>query len=205
VSSGAAPATTFFLVRHAPHIWQGRRLVGRAPHVPLRDDRRLWLDALRARFARERIDAVHASPLERAQETAWPIARAAGLDVETVAALDEVDFGAWTNADVDALDGDADWARWCSDRDAARAPDGESLHDVQARVVAHARAVHARAPGSRVVLVSHGDPLRTLVVHVLRLPMGAIDRIELEPGSVSTVAFADTGGTLVSLNEGARA
>ena len=195
-------ASTFVLVRHAPHAWQGTRLVGRAPGVPLAPDATHALARLAARLRHERIDAVHASPLQRAQETAQVVSAVVRRPVETVEALTEVDFGAWTGVDVTALADDPAWRRWCTDKGTARAPGGESVQEVQARVVAHARAVHARAPGSRTVLVSHGDPLRTLVAHAIGLAPGAIDRLALDPASVSVVALDDGGGALLSLNDG---
>jgi probable phosphoglycerate mutase len=91
-------AVTVHLVRHAEHIHQGRVLVGRMPGIPLSETGRRQAERLADRLTAERIEAVHASPSERAQATARPIADRLGLPVQTAPEVDEIDFGDWTGA-----------------------------------------------------------------------------------------------------------
>ena len=121
-------------------------MVGRRPGVALAPDAERALTALRSRFASERLEAVHASPVERAQRTAAAIAEAAGRAVETASDLDEVELGEWTGRRLDEMAHDPAFQLWCRDRAQARAPGGESLLEVRLRMVRHAEAARARGP-----------------------------------------------------------
>src|SRR5213596_631704 len=78
---GARRAPTIVvLVRHGKTSTTGVLLPGRRPGLHLDDEGRRQADASAQRLAKlRRIDAVYSSPLERARETAAPIARARGL------------------------------------------------------------------------------------------------------------------------------
>lgn len=195
---------TVFLVRHAPHALQHRVLVGRAPGVALAEGADETLGALAVRFATERLDAVIASPIERAQATAAAIAAAADLDVETDERLTEVDLGDWSMTAFEDLDGRADWAVWCAAKAVARPPAGESLMEVQVRMVAAVEAARRARPGGRVALVGHGDPLKTLLAYALGSPLDRVDGFDLDPGSVSAVATGGWGLKVLFVNERVR-
>src|SRR5215212_5831509 len=77
-----AVTTTFFLVRHAAHERLGGLLCGRMPGVSLGSLGQGQAKRLGQRFANENIASVQTSPLERARETAQPIAAATGREPE---------------------------------------------------------------------------------------------------------------------------
>ena len=79
----APPATLVVLVRHGQTGTTGTVLPGRAPGLHLADIGREQADKAAARLAElKRVDAIYASPRERARETAAPIAAARGLKVK---------------------------------------------------------------------------------------------------------------------------
>ena len=191
--------TTVFLVRHVPHVLQGRVHVGRRPGVDLAPGWEDRLARLAARFAPERLDAVYASPIERAQRTAHGLADP--VPVHTREGLTEIDAGDWTGQPfADFADSPARQA-WDSARAFSRVPGGETMLEVQCRMVAVLEEVRALHPEGRVALVSHGDPLKTLVLHCLGLPLDGYDRFDLDPGSVTTAVVGDWGARLIRLNE----
>src|SRR5215203_6843088 len=118
---------TIFLVRHAAHDRVDRVLCGRMPGVGLGEAGRRQAEALARRFADAAVDAVWTSPLDRARETAEPIAGRLGLPVRTSDGLAEIDFGAWTGLPFDALRDDPRWRRWNEARGSERPPPGESM------------------------------------------------------------------------------
>ena len=192
---------TLFLVRHVPHELQNKVQVGRREGVKLAADAPERLARLTERFAREDLAAVYASPVFRAQETARAVAAPAGLDVQTREGLHELDAGEWTGRAFEAFGADPDWETWNRRRGLARIPGGESMLEVQLRmagVLDEMRDAHA---GQQVALVSHGDPIKTAVLHLLGLSLDAYDRIEIEPGSVTTAVFGAWGAKLIRLNE----
>jgi broad specificity phosphatase PhoE len=176
------------LVRHAAHGQVGRVLTGRKPGVGLSDQGRAQANRLGAFFAEKPVAAVYSSPLQRAQETAAPIAERCGRPLRTHEGLQEIDFGTWTGRAFDSLAGDPAWDEWNARRGSARVPSGESMGEVRTRAVAAVEAIAARHPGQRVVLVSHADVIRGIVAAWLGLALDRLLRFEIGPASISVLA-----------------
>ncbi len=194
-------ATTVFLVRHAAHDRVDRVLCGRMPGVGLGEAGQRQAEALARRFACEGVDAVWTSPLQRARETAEPVAARLGLAARPSDALCEIDFGAWTGQAFDALRDDPRWRRWNEVRAGERPPGGESMAEAQARAMGEVERARAEHPNGAVVLVSHGDVIKAVLAGVLGLSLDAHARFEISPGSVSALAVWDGGGKVLSMNE----
>ncbi len=195
--------TTFFLVRHAVHDQVSRTLSARTPGVALSPQGRAQAGWVAERLSHESIAAIHASPQQRAQETAAPLAGRLGLPVTTAPALDEWDAGEWTGRAFTDLASDEAWTRWNTARSVAGAPGGETALEITHRVVRHAAELAAIHAGSGVVLVSHAEPLRSLVLFALGLGPDTWSRVEILPAAVSIVTMGPWGCKLVQLNEGA--
>lgn len=190
------------IVRHAAHEHLGKILSGRQPEIPLapagRDQARRLAQALQS----HRPVAVQSSPVQRARETAEAIAQSCSLTVQTVEALDEVDFGEWTGRAFAQLEGDPEWTRWNECRSQAAAPGGESMVAAQRRTSSHLHAAAEQFAGASVVMVTHCDIIRALVASVLGLSLDHILRFDIEPASVSRIMVGDWGARVHSLNEG---
>jgi broad specificity phosphatase PhoE len=192
----------FFLVRHAAHDNVGGYLAGRAPAIHLGADGLAQAKRLGARMAQERFDAIYASPRERTQETAAAISQACGgMAVTTADELDEVDFGAWSGSTFDELNKLDEWQRWNSLRSMAETPTGETMIDVQGRCVRLLRRLARENAEGRMVLVTHADIIKSLVSHVLGLPIDAWPKLEISPASISTILVGPWGNKLLMLNE----
>ncbi len=137
------------------------------------------------------------SPRARTRETAAAVAAALELPVLIDAALDEVDFGAFTGRPFALLEADANWQRWNAERDTARCPGGETMGEAVARAVGFVAVC-----GEGVTLcVSHCDVIRGVVAHYLGLPLERIFSLGCDPGSVTTLALHGEGAVVVALNE----
>jgi probable phosphoglycerate mutase len=192
--------TIFHLIRHAAHDRVGTVLVGRLNGVHLSLAGRAAAKELARHFAREDISAVISSPRERAQETAEPIAQELGLTMRISNALDEINMGGWQGRSFSELAKDEGWRRWNAVRSMTRPPRGETVAEVQARMLAELLHIHASEPGGQFVLVSHAEPIRATLLHVLGVSSDCWSRIEIEPGSISTIAFDETGGRILTMN-----
>jgi probable phosphoglycerate mutase len=193
--------TTLLLIRHALCDPVGHSIAGRTPGVHLNAAGRIEADALAARLSNLEISAIYSSPLERALETAAPIAARSGLQVVPAPGLLEIDFGDWTGKPLAELDQRPEWRCFNSSRSTTRIPGGEEMAEVLARTlteVARIRTAHP-GPAALVALVSHGDVLRTLLTHFLGIPLDFVHRLEVSPASVSVVALED-GPRLLLLN-----
>ncbi|MBB5692570.1 histidine phosphatase family protein [Muricoccus pecuniae] len=194
-------STTFLLIRHAAHDRVGSTLCGRMPGVTLGEEGRRQSAALAARLEREGIAALHTSPMERARETAAPVAARLGIEARVNEGVMEIDFGAWTGRSFASLDGDPDWARWNEERATARTPGGESMAEAQSRALAELERLRARHAGETVAVVTHGDVIKAVLAHHLGLRLNGIHRFEIAPASISAVAAWDGGGKVMGMNE----
>ncbi len=189
--------TVFHLVRHAEHGLLGRVLTGRMPGVSLNERGREQALLLARHFSACPIAAVVSSPLERAQETAEPIAAALSLKVTADAGLNEIDFGDWTGMAFEALQGSPAWQTWNQFRGTAPTPGGETMLEALARALRTLARLRLAYPNGVVVLVSHQDILKTLLAHSLGMPLDLVHRLDLAPASRSVLQVFDDGGMQV--------
>jgi broad specificity phosphatase PhoE len=193
--------TTFLLIRHASHDLLGRTLAGWMPGVHLNELGRAEAERLADRLVTSSIDSVYSSPLDRSIETARPIAARIGCDIEIRETLGEFHFGSWTGRSFADLEGSEGRSEFNTSRSDGRAPGGESMLEVQHRVLMELARIRAAYPDSTVAIVSHGDVLKAAVAHVLGLHLDYLQRFELAPASVTRIAWNDWGPLLVGLNE----
>lgn len=146
------------------------------------------------------IRAVYTSPLERAVETAEAIARKHSLKPEQVEEIGEIRIGEFEGMTLEELERREDWKRFCAFRGGMRAPGGEMMVETQARMVAAVERFRGRHPDDTVALVSHGDPLRSLVAYFLGMPLEYYSRFVLEPASLSIAQVADWGTRVWQVN-----
>ncbi len=197
--------TTFFLVRHAAHDRVGTVLCGRMPGVTLGAPGKEQAQRLAHRFARETVASVQTSPLERAVETAEPIAARTGQPVEVCEAVTEIDFGSWSGVSFEVLAQSPGWAAWNTARFVSRPPDGETMLEAQARIVKAMERLRRAYPGRSVVLVSHSDVIKAALLYHLGLPLDAYSRFDIDPASISTLVVGDWGSKVIRMNEVAAA
>ena len=194
--------TTFVLIRHASHSLLGHTIVGRAPGVRLSPEGLRQAEALAERFGVGSIQALYSSPLERARATAAPLAARLRLEVQIAGELNEIDFGAWTNrtlADLRELQG---WRRFNIFRSGARIPDGETMIEVQGRMLRLVERLCSAHPEGTVALVSHGDVIKATLAHYLGASLDLFQRIEISPASLSVVRIERYGPQVLLLNGG---
>lgn len=204
------PVTTVFLVRHGQTSTTGSVLPGRAPGLHLSDTGRAQAERAAARLTElERVDAVYASPLERAKETAAPIGAARGLKVAVHKGLVECDFGEWTGRQLKELMKLPEWRDVQHHPSGFRFPGGESFSEMQFRMMATLDDMAVRHPGGVVVAVSHADPIKALAAHALGTHLDHFQRIVVSTCSITAIAVGagrpivlcvnSTGGSLREL------
>ncbi|MDB5649151.1 MAG: phosphoglycerate mutase protein [Hyphomicrobiales bacterium] len=192
--------TRIHLVRHAAHDDLGRYLAGRTPFIGLGPAGRRQAEHLADVLRRDTIDLLQTSPVQRARETAEAVARQTGRAVEVVPALEEIDFGAWSGLSFDELNTDDHWRRWNVARSITTTPAGETMLDVQHRVFGHVLRMVAAHRGKSILMVSHADPIRAALAVLLALSLDKLASIEIQPASISTIAFDDWGAVILGIN-----
>jgi probable phosphoglycerate mutase len=156
--------TTFVLVRHGETDWnRERRFQGHAD-VSLNGAGLRQAVALADALAGERFATVYSSPLRRALETAEIVAAHLDIPVEPRGGLMEVDVGSWsglTTAEVERRFPDG-FSLWTETR-AGGWTNGETYEELGVRVVRELRELAERHPGERVLAVTHGGPIRSVL------------------------------------------
>jgi broad specificity phosphatase PhoE len=192
--------TRFLLMRHSHHDAIGRYLAGAAPGLHLNDAGRGQLGAIVRALHDERIDAVVSSPLERTRETAEPIAADHGVDVQIDDRLIEYGVGEWTGRPFASLDATIEWRRFNAVRSLSRAPGGELMLAVQQRALAALLEWRDRYPAGKVVVVSHGDVIRAVLLYLLGMPPDFLHRVEISPGRITVFELGEDGVQVLQVN-----
>jgi broad specificity phosphatase PhoE len=192
--------TTFLLIRHGNTDALGKRIAGSQPGWPLNQSGRTQVTNLAQRLSTRPLQAVYTSPLERAVETAEAIARMHGLTPRRQEELGEIKFGEWEGKTIAMLEEDPDWRRFNVSRGTVRPPGGEHMKEAQARMVACLDYLRTRHDAETVAVVSHADPLRSVIAQYLAIPLEMTLRFEINPASVSIVECADWGARVLCVN-----
>jgi probable phosphoglycerate mutase len=198
----APPSSTLFLlVRHGQTPTTGKLLPGRAPGLHLADTGHTQAQTAADRIAAmTKVDAVYASPLERARETAAPIGKARGLKVHIDKGLLECDFGDWTGAELKKLMKLPEWNTVQRAPSTFRFPNGESFTEMQTRIVTTLDRLRAVHEGGVVVCVSHADPIKAAVAHAMGTHIDLFQRIVISTCSVTAIAYTAGGPIVLTVN-----
>lgn len=201
-SRTVAPAfTTILLVRHGNTPTTGKVLPGRAKGLSLSDTGREQADNAAQRIsALKQVDAVYCSPLERARETAAPIAAARGLKPKIDRGLIECEFGDWTGAQLSKLSKLPEWSTVQRAPSTFRFPNGESFTEMQVRIVSTLDRLRAAHPGGTIVCVSHADPIKAAVAHAVGTHLDLFQRIIISTCSISALAWSSHGPAALAIN-----
>jgi len=152
--------TTLLLARHGETDWNAERRWQGFADRPLNETGRAQARELAESLAGRRIDAIYASDLLRARETAEIVARRLGLAVVLDPDLREVDVGDWSgrvHSELEEADPDA-VRRW---QDGGKGwKGGESYEEMGDRVIAGVLRIAAEHPGETLLFVTHGGSIR---------------------------------------------
>jgi probable phosphomutase (TIGR03848 family) len=188
-------------VRHAVTPLTGRRLPGRTPGLHLSDEGRKQAEQAARRLARlPRVAAIYSSPLERARETAAPIAKLRGLTVNVERALSDLDVGTWTGMSLARLRRKREWTTVQRHPSGFAFPEGESFAEMQARMTTALAELVARHRGATIVAVSHADPIKAVAAQAVGAPLDVFQRIVIAPASITAIAYSDHGPLVLTLN-----
>jgi probable phosphomutase (TIGR03848 family) len=191
-------ATTLVLVRHGMTDAVGRALAGRSPDVHLNAEGREQAARLAQRLTRQSISAIYSSPLARAVETAAPIAAEISIDVRPCDAAVEIDFGEWTGRTLIELASDPRWEAFNRARSVTAAPEGESIQDVQSRIVREIERICVLHRGETIVLVTHADVIRAALCHYAGVHLDSCQRFDIDPASLTTIEVWEDGWVTIA-------
>lgn len=196
--------TRILAVRHGETAWNRDARIQGHTDIALNAHGRWQARQLAQALRDEPIAACYASDLSRARETAQAVADRHGHRVDTHAGLRERGFGVFEGQTWVELQAayPAETEAWRKRLPDFAPPGGESLLQLQARVVATVNELAARHPGEQVLMVAHGGVLDLLYRLATRLDLQAprsweltntaVNRLLWSPEGLSLVGWADT-------------
>ncbi len=193
--------TVLILIRHATNDFVAAgRLAGWTPGVHINAQGQREADALARRLAQTPLEAIYSSPLERAAETAEAVSACHHLPVQIRYGLGEGQAGEWTGQYIKDLQSTETWKALQTSPVGVKLPGGESIDEVQTRIVAEVENIRRAHPHGIVALVSHADPLKALIAHYLCMDLNQFQRIAISPASATIILVGDKGAELLVLN-----
>jgi probable phosphoglycerate mutase len=191
------------LIRHGENDFTKKhKLAGYTPDVHLNERGQNQAQALGAALKDVPIKALYSSPLERAIETATPIARVRGLEIQVEPRLIETNVGKWQGRSLAALRMQKAWKVVQSAPSRAQFPEGETFYECQARIVAALDSIaRSYKPQDTVACIFHADPIKLAVAHYIGLPLDHFQRLSCDTGSLTALYVGEAGANLIKLNQ----
>jgi probable phosphoglycerate mutase len=196
--------TLLLLIRHGENEYvKTAKMAGRLPGVHLNQRGQDQARALGEALKDVPIKAIYSSPLERAMETAGPIAVARKLQIIQEPDVLEADIGKWQGKSWKVLRLTKVWKIVQNSPSRFRFPDGESFPEIQTRIASALERITKKhnKPNDIVAVVFHSDPIKLAVSHFLGLPLDNFQRLGCDTGSVSALYVNESGANLIKLNQ----
>jgi probable phosphomutase (TIGR03848 family) len=194
--------TTLLLIRHGKNDYlKKNKLPGRLPGVHLNEHGQQQAADLARTLCLLPLKAIYSSPLERAIETATPLANLQKLEIKIIPDLADTDVGDWAGRSWKALGRTKVWKVIQQTPSQFRFPDGESFGEAQARVVAALQSIGAAyEKDDMVAVVFHADPIKLALAHYLGMPLDNFQRLAAHTGSVAIVRLDGESVRVMAMN-----
>jgi probable phosphomutase (TIGR03848 family) len=191
------------LIRHGENEFvKTGKMAGRTPGVHLNERGRQQAADLAAALADIKLKAIYASPLERAVETAEPIAEGRKLEIQLRPDLMDTNIGKWQGRTLKQLRRLKKWKIVQQAPSRFTFPEGESFLQNQMRIVTTLDEIAASyRPKDIVAVVFHADPIKLAVAYYLGMSLDHFQRLACDTGSVTVLYLSETGAHLIKLNQ----
>ncbi len=196
--------TLLLLIRHGENEYvKTGRMAGHIPGVHLNERGQKQALALAEALKEVPLAAIYSSPLERAIETATPIANVRKLKIIQNADLMDTRVGKWQGKSLAVLRLTRAWKIVQQSPSRFQFPGGESFVDLQTRIANAIEGIVKKhnKPRDIVAVVFHADPIKLAVSHLLGLPLDHFQRLSCDTGSGTMLQVNESGANLVKLNQ----
>lgn len=194
--------TTLLLIRHGENDYLKKGiLIGNMPGVHLNERGHEQAAALGDALKNLPIKAIYSSPLDRALETAAPLANHLKLEILVRPGLADTNVGTWGGRKLTALRKLPAWKQVQANPSAFRFPGGESFVELQTRqveAITSIAAAHGKA--DLVAVFFHADPIKLVVAHYLGMALDNFQKLSVDTGSVTILELNENAARLAALN-----
>jgi probable phosphoglycerate mutase len=181
------------LIRHGESTWNRLHRIQGQLDPPLSEEGREQASRLARRLAGRKLEALYASDLTRAMETAAPVAGATGLSIHPVPELREIFLGEWEglhNAEL-AEKYPEQWARWREAPSWDVIPGGEGAEAFESRVAAALASISEQHPRGDTVVVTHGGVIQVALHSVVGRPSSGLFPFRISNASITVIEKRD--------------
>jgi len=191
------------LIRHGENEYvKSMKLAGQLPGVHLNERGRQQAAELAEALKQVPLKAIYASPLERAVETAEPIAEDHKLMIQLRPQLMDNDIGDWQGRTLKQVRRIKKWKIVQQAPSRFTFPNGESFLETQTRIVSCLDEIAASHKSKDILAaVFHADPIKLAVAYYLGMPLDHFQRLGCDTASVTVLYISETGAHLIKLNQ----
>jgi probable phosphoglycerate mutase len=195
--------TRIFLLRHGQTAWNAEQRIQGQLDIPLDATGLRQAQRLAGALRDEGIEVLYSSDLQRAAQTAAPLAALTGLPVQPDARLRERGFGVFeghTYAEIEAR-WPQDALRWKLREPGFGPGGGEPLQAFYDRSVQAVLRLAARHPGQTIAIVAHGGVLDCVYRAAVRADLQAPRGWQLANATINRLLWTPEGLSLVGWND----
>lgn len=194
--------TRIYLVRHGHLVNSDRGVYNGQTDIGLSSDGIAQTKAIAGWFKDKPINIVYSSDLRRSQDGAKIIAASLGLEVIPIKAFREINLGRWEGLTPDEIQSKYrdTWNRWVVDPVSTSPPAGETLLDIQKRVIKELEVIIVRHRREEVAIFTHAGVNRVIICHALNLDIENWFRIQQDFCSVNIIDFYESAAVVRLIN-----
>jgi probable phosphoglycerate mutase len=191
------------LIRHGENDFvKTGRMAGRTPGVHLNERGKQQAQELAEALAKAPIKAIYSSPMERAIETAEPLAAKLGQEIIIRPSLIEANIGDWTGLEIKVTRKLPEWKIVQNAPSRFRFPGGESFVEIQTRLVSDIELIaHEHKDDQMVACFLHADPIKLIVAYYMGMPLDHFQRLGCDTASAAVLMLGGSGAGLLKLNQ----
>ncbi|KHO62459.1 phosphoglycerate mutase [Thermoanaerobacter sp. YS13] len=193
--------TRLYIARHGQSEWNLHNKMQGVQDIDLTPTGLKQAELLASRLKNEKIDCIYSSDLKRAYITAQIIAKEFGLKVQKIPELREMSFGIWeglTSEEINELYKEI-YTLWKTNPVKANIEKGETLEEVQKRMLKKTLEIVKENDGKNILIVSHGTSIKALILGLLGIDLSFYPRFRLDNTSLNIVDVKEDGKTVLVL------
>lgn len=191
------------LLRHGETAWNIEKVFRGRAEVPLTDNGRKQAELAAGYLKDQGVQAIYTSPLERAVETAMPVAKLTGLEPISEEAFTGMDFGLWQGRPHREVKEEYPelFEKFHKQPADMRIPEGETFQEVMDRGMEGLAGIREKHPDQTVLIVTHRVICKLLVLGVMGQGPDRFWQIKLDTCSVCSFFYKDGDWIISKVNE----
>jgi len=192
-----------FLIRHGETAWNSQKRFQGWSDIELNEKGFHQAELLGKRFENIKVDELYSSPLIRAVQTAMPIAKAQGVEIQTNEYFKEINFGEWegkTREEIAEAFGDA-FEVFIKNPQYLPFPGEGSFDNVIKRIKIGLDEIMEGKDNINIAIVSHGGIIRLMIRYLLDIKEDLYNRTWIDNTSISVVEVGRRETVLRVLND----